>query len=67
MRTYNIFLCPKCGHFVYRPEKTERKALPKLHCRAGKKEEDLALGRGDVLSNPPPPCQDFRLEARRAR
>ncbi len=71
MRSYNIFLCPKCGRFEYRhdePFGNEKKAAGKLFCKAGKKPEEIRLDpkHADVLKNPPPTCQDFELEARKA-
>ena len=72
MRVYNIFLCPKCGRFEYQRDEVfgnDKKAAGKLICKAGKKPEEIHLDpkHGDALTNPPPNCADFELEAKRAR
>ena len=70
MRVYNIFLCPKCGHFEFRSGQAlagEKKVPAKLNCHASKKSEEITFdtGHGDVLTNPPPTCADFDLDAKK--
>ena len=70
MRPFNIYQCPKCEHYEYRQKEGfghAKDAEWKLVCKAGKEPEELAYDRKatDRLTNSPPPCSDFELEARR--
>jgi len=62
MRVYNIFLCPKCKRFLYRP-------LParKHICRAGPNDEEILIdAKNDKsLVDPPPMCEGFILKGRK--
>lgn len=69
MRAYNVFLCPKCEHFEYRrPGAFGNKTRPigKLICDVGKLPVELDSS-GALAGAAPPPCPDFKLEARRAK
>ncbi|HDT13898.1 MAG TPA: hypothetical protein ENO03_06015 [Candidatus Aminicenantes bacterium] len=70
MRTYNIFLCPKCLHFEYRRAEAfghEKKGPGKLFCHAGAKPEEIRTDpkHTDPLRCPPPPCEDFELKVKK--
>ena len=69
MRVYNIWLCPKCGHFEYHRDEAfgGKKAPGKLMCKAGKHPEEIRLDPkyADSLANRPPNCADYELEARK--
>jgi len=62
MRTYNIYQCPKCKGFEFRPIPAK-----KWLCKAGKREEEILIDpkRDTSLTNPPPDCPDFILKERR--
>jgi len=62
MRDYNVFLCPKCKSFEFRPI-----PVKKWICKAGSRKEELNVdpNRNTSLIDPPLGCPDFILEGRK--
>lgn len=72
MRPYNPYSCPKCEHYEFRREEgfgLHQTAGWKLFCKAGPKPEQLDYDpkKSNSLLNPPPPCPDYELQARRVK
>jgi len=62
MRVYDVFHCPCCKSFEFRPV-----PVMKWICKAGPREEEMLVdSKNDTsLIDPPPACPDFNLKEKK--
>ena len=62
MRTYSIYLCPKCKSFEFRSV-----PVRKWVCKADPREEEMLFDpkNDKSLVDPPPNCLDFILKEKK--